>query len=74
MCIRDSLAGVRSRSYEPARLGFHQAQAGASGGDRFVMKLVIIGGAGFRVPQVMAAVAASGPVDEVVLVLSLIHI
>lgn len=32
------------------------------------MKLVIIGGAGFRVPQVMAAVAASGPVDEVVLV------
>ncbi len=32
------------------------------------MKLVIIGGAGFRVPQVVAAVAESGPVDEVVLV------
>ncbi len=32
------------------------------------MKLVIIGGAGFRVPQVVEAVARSGPVDEVVLV------
>ncbi len=32
------------------------------------MKLVIIGGAGFRVPQVVEAVAGSGPVDEVVLV------
>ncbi|MCA0295625.1 MAG: 6-phospho-beta-glucosidase [Actinobacteria bacterium] len=32
------------------------------------MKLVIIGGAGFRVPQVVDAVARSGPVDEVVLV------
>lgn len=32
------------------------------------MKLVIIGGAGFRVPLVVAAVAAAGPVDEVVLV------
>lgn len=31
------------------------------------MKLVIIGGAGFRVPQVVDAVARSGPVDEVVL-------
>jgi 6-phospho-beta-glucosidase len=31
------------------------------------MKLVLIGGAGFRVPQVVAALAASGPVDEVVL-------
>jgi 6-phospho-beta-glucosidase len=32
------------------------------------MRLVIIGGAGFRVPQVVEAVARSGPVDEVVLV------
>lgn len=32
------------------------------------MKLVIVGGAGFRVPQVVEAVAAAGPVDEVVLV------
>jgi 6-phospho-beta-glucosidase len=32
------------------------------------MKLVIVGGAGFRVPQVVGAVARSGPVDEVVLV------
>lgn len=32
------------------------------------MKLVLIGGAGFRVPQVVEAVARSGPVDEVVLV------
>lgn len=32
------------------------------------MKLVIVGGAGFRVPLVVEAVAGSGPVDEVVLV------
>ncbi len=32
------------------------------------MKLVLIGGGGFRVPQVMQAVMATGPVDEVVLV------
>jgi 6-phospho-beta-glucosidase len=32
------------------------------------MKLVVIGGAGFRVPQVVEAVAGAGPVDEVVLV------
>jgi 6-phospho-beta-glucosidase len=32
------------------------------------VKLVLIGGAGFRVPQVVEAVARSGPVDEVVLV------
>ncbi|MGC3992678.1 MAG: 6-phospho-beta-glucosidase [Propionicimonas sp.] len=32
------------------------------------MKLVIIGGAGFRVPQVVGAVATAGPVDTVALV------
>ncbi len=32
------------------------------------MKLVLIGGAGFRVPQVVGAIAKRGPVDEVVLV------
>ena len=32
------------------------------------MKLTLIGGAGFRVPQVIEAVARSGPVDELALV------
>jgi 6-phospho-beta-glucosidase len=32
------------------------------------VKLVLVGGGGFRVPQVVAAVAAHGPVDEVALV------
>jgi len=32
------------------------------------MKLTLIGGGGFRVPQVISAVATAGPVDDVVLV------
>ena len=32
------------------------------------MKLTLIGGAGFRVPQVIQAVARSGPVTELALV------